>query len=289
MGIKKNLDVLLIIFCLISISCFLVAINMPCMNETHISGDMYMESTNFLPYLFLFLSIFFAIISIIYGVKFSQQKSKDKTNVKLKSKYHIITIGLISGFLLVVFGIILIYLGIGYMGGYGKELIYGLIMLPIGFIFLICFSMFIANNHYRIKRKNMILISTIFSIIAILFVFLLSVNLFSYKLVPPNSTPTIYCINGSSNETENMISWIVTDINSDQPISKNDLHFRLENSSTNYDQDSINITFHDNDNNNVVNIGDIFDVYAPEDGEYRLIIINELTDSISFVSREILW
>ena len=278
----RELVIFSLTFGLISISCFFLAFIIPYSEVTQISEDMYVESTSILPFFMLIFCVISAVIAIIFGVKAYWEKSKEKLGVKTKRTFQVITVGLVTGFLLVVVGIFLSILGIGRMGGYGGELFIGLILLPTGIIMIICFAILFALKANNIKRNIAVILSFVLALIVISSIFMFSYFvIFDYRWIPPEHTPTIFCSIDSHNETENRINWIVTDIDYNSEIFEYELEFRLLNSSYSYDPESLNVIFQDNDNSISVT-GDIFEAYAPKDGNYTFHIIYEPMGSLAF-------
>jgi len=77
-----------------------------------------------------------------------------------------------------------------------------------------------------------------------------------------------------------MIRWIVTQTAGDT-ISRDDCGLVLINSSNGVNVIEPNIAYQDKDNSNSITVGDIFEVYAPDDGFYTFSIIDESIDSLT--------
>jgi hypothetical protein len=129
----------------------------------------------------------------------------------------------------------------------------------------------------NIKKRNKTIIIFIISMIIIILVATLYVSKPQYY--SPVS-PIVNCEIVFHNDTSNMIRWIVTQTGGDT-INQNDLRLVLENSSNGNLVIEPNIIYHDKDNSDSITVGDIFEVYAPDNGYYAFGIIDNRVSSLA--------
>lgn len=224
----------------------------------------------------MLLGIILTILTIIFGVKNYSEKSKEKLGVKTKKIFHFYSIGLISGFILILIGFFTVIYESGMVGGVCiNVIIMGLTMITVGFILIAGLLILLALKSNKIKKTTAILCSffTIILIITINFFVIIDASQSDYYYL---DHPVIKLIEESSNNSENLIIWKIYAM-SNKRLSIDDFSWYIvDKNSSDY-----NITFNDNDNDGTLSIGDTFDVTVYSGGYHEFRIVHRPSHRIS--------